>query len=69
MGHVLPSEGFGHESRITPGHAQATWDAMRYAVESLEHPPLSGSMFQKQSGKSQANQPREGTEGEVAKVG
>lgn len=69
MGHVLPTEGFGHESRITPGYAQATWESMVYAVESLELPPMSGSVFQKQSGKSQANQPEDDTEEENVKVG
>lgn len=45
MGHVLPTDGFWHESRITPGYAQATWESMLYAVESLEHPPINGSVF------------------------
>jgi integrase len=69
MGHILPTQGFGHESRITPGYAQATWESMVYAVESLEHPPMRGSVFHKQSGKSQANQPQDDTEEGIAKVG
>src|SRR5215210_4433961 len=33
-----PVTGFGHASRITPGYAHATWEAMVEAVESLEYP-------------------------------
>lgn len=39
LGHARSSEGFGRASRITPGYAQATLDAMIRAVESLEYPP------------------------------
>ena len=38
LGHAMPVTGFGHASRITPGYAHATWDAMVEAVESLEYP-------------------------------
>ena len=38
LGHVMPVTGFGHASRITPGYAHATWEAMVEAVESLEYP-------------------------------
>lgn len=35
LGHAMPLTGFGHASRITPGYAHATWEAMVSAVESL----------------------------------
>jgi integrase/recombinase XerD len=38
LGHAAPVTGFGHASRITPGYAHATWEAMVEAVESLEYP-------------------------------
>jgi integrase len=38
LGHAMPVTGFGHASRITPGYAHATWEAMVDAVESLEYP-------------------------------
>jgi integrase/recombinase XerD len=38
LGHAMPVTGFGHASRITPGYAHATWEAMVEAVESLEYP-------------------------------
>lgn len=38
LGHAMPVAGFGHASRITPGYAHATWEAMVEAVESLEYP-------------------------------
>ena len=38
LGHSTPLTGFGFASRITPGYAHATWEAMVAAVESLEHP-------------------------------
>jgi site-specific recombinase XerD len=38
LGHATPLTGFGFASRITPGYAHATWNAMVAAVESLEHP-------------------------------
>ena len=31
--------GFGYASRMTPGYAHATWDAMVEAVGKLERPP------------------------------
>jgi integrase len=51
MGHTMPVSGFGHESRITPGYAYATWEAMVWAVESLEHPPATPAVFRPESGK------------------
>lgn len=38
LGHAMPVTGFGYASRITPGYAHATWEAMVEAVESLEYP-------------------------------
>jgi integrase len=52
LGHTMPVSGFGYASRITPGYAHATWEAMARAVESLEYPPAFPSVFQSQSGKS-----------------
>ena len=69
MGHVLPSEGFGHESRITPGYAQATWQAMVRAVESLEFAPAEIIVFGTQSGKSQAKQTETSVSEGIAKAG
>ena len=37
LGHSQPLQSFGHASRITPGYAHATYDAMRRAVDSPEH--------------------------------
>lgn len=45
LGHTRSSEGFGQASRITPGYAQATWEAMQRAVESLEYPPEEITVF------------------------
>lgn len=39
-GHAQPLQGFGHASRITPGYAHATYNAMRRAVDSLEYAPV-----------------------------
>jgi len=36
LGHSTPMTGFGNASRMTPGYAHATWDAMVTAVETLE---------------------------------
>ncbi len=36
LGHSTPMTGFGHGSRMTPGYAHATWDALVTAVETLE---------------------------------
>ncbi len=68
LGHSQPLQGFGHASRITPGYAHATYDAMRRAVDSLEHPPAQ-SAFEQKSSKSRAN--GDGFEGEnqVVKAG
>jgi hypothetical protein len=44
-------QGFGHASRITPGYAHATYDAMRRAVDSLEYQPQILA-FEEKSGKS-----------------
>ena len=46
LGHATTLPGFGFASRITPGYAHATWDAMMAAVERLEHPsPLKLNAF------------------------
>lgn len=61
LGHSTPLSGFGYASRITPGYAHATWDAMVAAVESLENPApkLRRNIFSvasdAESGKSPAN--------------
>ncbi len=65
---MLPTEGFGHESRITPGYAQATWQAMVRAIERLEFAPAEITVFQAQSGKSQANEVETKSAGEAAKA-
>ena len=55
LGHSTPVTGFGYASRITPGYAHATWDAMVAVVESLERPSsLKPSVF---AAKSAAGQP------------
>ncbi len=69
LGHSMPVSGFGHESRITPGYAHATWEAMVRAVGSLEHPPAAHTVFQPQSGKSQANSDQRGTMEERLRMG
>lgn len=38
LGHAMPVTGFGYASRIMPGYAHATWEAMVEAVETLEYP-------------------------------
>ncbi len=38
LGHATPMTGFGAASRMTPGYAHATWDAMVDAVAKLEQP-------------------------------
>ena len=56
LGHATPLSGFGHASRITPGYAHATWDAMVAAVESLDQPvPQRHQIFGSKSGKILAN--------------
>ena len=58
LGHAMPLTGFGHASRITPGYAHATWEAMVAAVESLEQPvsKQQQQVFGLESGKILANQ-------------
>lgn len=57
LGHAMPLTGFGHASRITPGYAHATWEAMTVAVESLEQPLSTPQQpLGEKSGKSLANQ-------------
>ncbi|MBD0373275.1 MAG: tyrosine-type recombinase/integrase [Pyrinomonadaceae bacterium] len=53
LGHSTPVSGFGFASRITPGYAHATWDAMRRAVDSLQYSPTQ-SVFEQKSSKSRA---------------
>jgi hypothetical protein len=69
MGHAMPEEAFGHESRITPGYAQATWEAMVRAVESLKYPASEITVFGRQSGKIQEKSAENDTEQGVLKVG
>ncbi|HKP37584.1 MAG TPA: tyrosine-type recombinase/integrase [Pyrinomonadaceae bacterium] len=40
LGHATPMTGFGYASRMTPGYAHATWEAMVEAVKSLEKPVM-----------------------------
>jgi integrase len=40
LGHATPMTGFGYASRMTPGYAHATWDAVVEGVAKLEHPLL-----------------------------
>jgi integrase len=54
LGHSQPLQGFGYASRITPGYAHATYDAMRRAVDSLEHSPTATD-FEAKSSKWQEN--------------
>lgn len=57
LGHSTPLSGFGYASRITPGYAHATWDAMVAAVESLEYPATLGkNIFALESAKSLPNE-------------
>ncbi len=61
LGHAMPLSGFGHASRITPGYAHATWEAMVAAVESLDHPvPKQGQqVLRLEAGKILANEAEE----------
>jgi len=46
LGHATPMTGFGGASRMTPGYAHATWDAMVEGVAKLEQPsPLKQISF------------------------
>ena len=36
LGHATQMTGFGYASRMTPGYAHATWDAMVEGVAKLE---------------------------------
>ncbi len=67
LGHAQPVSGFGFASRITPGYAHASWDAMRRAVDSLQYAPQE-HVFEK-SRKSRANGAENSTETGKAKVG
>lgn len=68
LGHSTPLSGFGYASRITPGYAHATWDAMCRAVDSLQYEPVE-HQFEQNSSKSRANEPENSTEVEAAKAG
>ena len=46
LGHSMAHLGIHLESRITPGYAHATWEAMQRAVESLEYAVPDLSIFQ-----------------------
>ncbi len=56
LGHAVPLNGFGQASRITPGYAHATWEAMVAAVKSLEKPVPTRlfQVFDSESGKTLA---------------
>lgn len=46
LGHATPMTGFGYASRMTPGYAHATWEAMVEGVAKLEQPlPLKQISF------------------------
>jgi integrase len=68
LGHTQPLQGFGYASRITPGYAHATYDAMRWAVDSLEHPPQI-SAFEQKSGKIRANGDKVEADNKLVKAG
>jgi len=68
LGHAHPVQGFGFASRITPGYAHATWDAMRRAVDSLQYAPQE-HVFEQKSSKSRANEAESGAETEKVKAG
>ena len=60
LGHSMPITGFGHASRITPGYAHATWEAMVDAVESLEYSAmLIQSVFAAVRNQSQVDEARQ----------
>ena len=66
LGHATSFSGFGYASRITPGYAHATWDAMVAAIESLEQPvPQRQQMFGARYGKIMAKE----SEGRWARLG
>jgi hypothetical protein len=65
LGHTQPLQGFGYASRITPGYAHATYEAMRRAVDSLECSPVV-TVFEDKSSKNRANQGQ--GEGEIRSV-
>lgn len=69
LGHSMAVAGFGPESRITPGYAHATWEAMQRAVERLEHPVPDLSIFQTNRDKIGTKQPLEEHQNEARKVG
>ena len=55
----MPVTGFGYASRITPGYAHVTWEAMVEAVESLEYPvTLLQSAFSAVKNQLQADEAR-----------
>jgi len=68
LGHAQPMQSFGFASRITPGYAHATWDAMCRAVDSLEY-PAEEREFEQKSSKSRANEAENGDETKEVRVG
>ncbi|MDT5122199.1 MAG: integrase/recombinase XerD [Acidobacteriota bacterium] len=68
LGHAQPVQGFGFASRITPGYAHVTWDAMRRAVDFLQHPPEAHE-FEQKSSKSRANDAENAAEMKEVQVG
>jgi hypothetical protein len=69
LGHSQPVQGFGHESRITPGYSHTTWDGMMRAVESLEYEPADIIVFGSKSNKSRTNNGENEGENLIAEVG
>jgi integrase len=69
LGHSMPVAGFGMESRITPGYAHATWEAMQRAVESLEYDPPDLSVFQTNRDKIRTKADLEESRNETRKAG
>jgi integrase len=69
LGHSRPVQGFGHESRITPGYSHTTWDAMKRAVESLEYEPAEIIVFGSKPSKIQADGGENEGENKLVKVG
>ena len=68
LGHTQPLQGFGYASRITPGYAHATYEAMRRAVDSLECSPVV-TVFEDKSSKNRANQGQGEGENRSVKAG
>jgi integrase len=68
LGHTQPLQGFGHASRITPGYAHVTYEAMRRAVDSLEHEPKIID-FELKSSKNRTNSSEIDGDNQLVKAG